>query len=374
MVRHKHAHADRLTDRQINYSLHSQHLFIFVCSFFALLSGEVRTDVQTSAGLSDRWSGEAPTAAAATAAASGGCPVCLVLPHQGQTRPLPTAPSAHGLLLQRGRRAAVLHRWCSPVPGVLPERVADVGYDLQRLRCLSHIEIPGEGGQRRTLRRKRWGICLCASFTGCGSLHPPLLILYLSLLLMSGFDSRQPSHDLMGIHPYNPLEDPYSLFPHSLRNMGERTAQWANMHVTVSYIFFKYLWEYFFFQMSCVPAWCVPTERPASTEWRSCRLSGGNCSAERRSKPTRAKYINQITGFFFLVLRLPLSFVWPYSSSLKPKHAISDGLRRLLTHQTENLFHYFPPPLLLSLWSHGNVQFKVNDFVDPPKIAFNYGK
>lgn len=54
----------------------------------------------------------------------------------------------------------------------------------------------------------------------------------------------------------------------------------------------------FSFQMSCVPALCVPTERPASTEWRSCRLSGGSCSAERRSKPTRAKYTNLITVFF----------------------------------------------------------------------------
>lgn len=212
-----------LTGRQTIFFICSICLFLCV-HFFALLSGEVRTDVQTSAGLSDRWSGEAPAAAAATAAASGRRPVRLVLPHQGPSRPLPTAPSAHGLLLHRGRRAAVLHRWCSPVPGVLPKRVAHVGHDLPRLWCLSYIEIPGEGGQRRTPCRKRWGH-VCARFAECGSLHPPLLIPYLCLLLMSGFDSRQPSHDLMGIHPYNTLEDPYSLYPHSLRNIGERTAQ-----------------------------------------------------------------------------------------------------------------------------------------------------
>uniref|UniRef100_A0A3P9D677 Nuclear receptor ROR-alpha n=1 Tax=Maylandia zebra TaxID=106582 RepID=A0A3P9D677_9CICH len=33
------------------------------------------------------------------------------------------------------------------------------------------------------------------------------------------FDSRQSSHDMMGIHPYSGLEDPYSLYPHSLRNI-----------------------------------------------------------------------------------------------------------------------------------------------------------
>lgn len=49
--------------------------------------------------------------------------------------------------------------------------------------------------------------------------------------------------------------------------------------------------------MSSVPALYVPTERPASTEWRSCRLSDGKCSTGRRSKPTRAKYTN-LTAVF----------------------------------------------------------------------------
>ncbi|XP_070691322.1 nuclear receptor ROR-alpha B isoform X2 [Pempheris klunzingeri] len=45
-----------------------------------------------------------------------------------------------------------------------------------------------------------------------------------------GFDSRQPSHDLMAIHPYNPLEDPYSLYPHSLRNIDELCASIVRSH------------------------------------------------------------------------------------------------------------------------------------------------
>uniref|UniRef100_A0A3Q1FXF8 Nuclear receptor ROR-beta-like n=1 Tax=Acanthochromis polyacanthus TaxID=80966 RepID=A0A3Q1FXF8_9TELE len=44
------------------------------------------------------------------------------------------------------------------------------------------------------------------------------------------FDSRQPTHDLMAIHPYNPLEDPYSLYPHSLRNIDELCANIVRSH------------------------------------------------------------------------------------------------------------------------------------------------
>ncbi|XP_042280180.1 nuclear receptor ROR-alpha A [Thunnus albacares] len=44
------------------------------------------------------------------------------------------------------------------------------------------------------------------------------------------FDSRQPPHDLMAIHPYNPLEDPYSLYPHSLRNIDELCASIVRSH------------------------------------------------------------------------------------------------------------------------------------------------
>lgn len=116
-------------------------------------------------------------------------------------------------------------------------------------------------------------------------------------------------------------------------------------------------------QMSCVPALCAPTERPASTEWRSCRLSDGSCSAERRSKPTRTKYTNVTAVFFFLALTLPLYLCdITQLCSLKAKHAFSDGLRLrlLLIHQRENwknMFHHFPPPLLLPLWSHKMVTF-----------------
>ncbi|XP_063736289.1 nuclear receptor ROR-alpha B isoform X2 [Eleginops maclovinus] len=46
----------------------------------------------------------------------------------------------------------------------------------------------------------------------------------------SGFDSRQPTHDLVAIHPYSPLEDPYSLYPHSLRNIDELCASIVRSH------------------------------------------------------------------------------------------------------------------------------------------------
>ncbi|XP_041842706.1 nuclear receptor ROR-alpha B isoform X2 [Melanotaenia boesemani] len=45
-----------------------------------------------------------------------------------------------------------------------------------------------------------------------------------------GFDPRHQSHDLMTIHPLNPLEDPYSLYPHSLRNMDELCASIVRSH------------------------------------------------------------------------------------------------------------------------------------------------
>lgn len=154
----------------------------FICSislflgwnlFFFLLSCEVWPDVETPAGLFNCWSGEAPTAAAATAAASGRSPVCFILPHQGASRTLSTAPSAHGLLLHWGRRAAVLHSWCSPLPCLPPKWVADVKYDLQRLWSLSHIEIPREGWQQRTHWHKRWGTRVYVDFTLWCSLCPP---------------------------------------------------------------------------------------------------------------------------------------------------------------------------------------------------------
>ncbi|XP_056301213.1 nuclear receptor ROR-alpha A isoform X5 [Pseudoliparis swirei] len=49
-----------------------------------------------------------------------------------------------------------------------------------------------------------------------------------------GFDSRQPSHDLEGVHPYNPLEDPYSLYSHSLRNIDELCASIVRSHKETS--------------------------------------------------------------------------------------------------------------------------------------------
>ncbi|XP_061572825.1 nuclear receptor ROR-alpha A isoform X2 [Cololabis saira] len=45
-----------------------------------------------------------------------------------------------------------------------------------------------------------------------------------------GFDSRQQSHDLIGIHPYNPLEDHYNPYPHSLRNIEELCVSIVRSH------------------------------------------------------------------------------------------------------------------------------------------------
>lgn len=104
-----------------------------------------------------------------------------------------------------------------------------------------------------------------------------------------GFESRQPAHVLMASYPYNPPENRYNFYPHSLRNMGEPEPLRPNADTSGS-DFLKP--TYFAFQTSCVPASCAPTERRSSTGWRSCRFSGGNCSAERRSRPIRSKYIS----------------------------------------------------------------------------------
>ncbi|XP_074539477.1 nuclear receptor ROR-alpha A [Halichoeres trimaculatus] len=47
---------------------------------------------------------------------------------------------------------------------------------------------------------------------------------------LRGFNSRQSSSDLMAIHPYSPLEDQYSLYPHSLRNIDELCASIVRAH------------------------------------------------------------------------------------------------------------------------------------------------
>lgn len=112
-------------------------------------------------------------------------------------------------------------------------------------------------------------------------------------LSFSGFESRQPSHVLMSSYPYSPLENRYTFYSHSLRNTGELAAQSADNDVG-GFLNLKHS----AFQMSCAPASCVLTERQVSTGWRSCRVSGGNCSAERKSRPIRAKYISP-EGFVF---------------------------------------------------------------------------
>ncbi|XP_053289521.1 nuclear receptor ROR-gamma isoform X4 [Pleuronectes platessa] len=47
---------------------------------------------------------------------------------------------------------------------------------------------------------------------------------------VTGFELRQQSHDLTAIHPYNPLEESYSIYPHSLRNIDELCASIVRSH------------------------------------------------------------------------------------------------------------------------------------------------
>ncbi|CAL1611132.1 unnamed protein product [Knipowitschia caucasica] len=44
------------------------------------------------------------------------------------------------------------------------------------------------------------------------------------------FESRQSSYDLMGLSPYSPMEESYSLYPHSLRNIDELCMRIACSH------------------------------------------------------------------------------------------------------------------------------------------------
>ncbi|XP_029695254.1 nuclear receptor ROR-alpha A isoform X2 [Takifugu rubripes] len=45
-----------------------------------------------------------------------------------------------------------------------------------------------------------------------------------------GFESRQPAHVLMASYPYNPPENRYNFYPHSLRNMDELCASIVRAH------------------------------------------------------------------------------------------------------------------------------------------------
>lgn len=128
-------------------------------------------------------------------------------------------------------------------------------------------------------------------------------------------------------------------------------------------------------QMSCVPALCAPTERPASTEWRSCRLSDGSCSAERRSKPTRTKYTNLTAVFFFFGSHTPFVFVWHYS--VMQSQSITCHFRWLEAEATfdsskrklkELVLSFSPSSSSPSLIPQNDyVQFKFNDLSDPQK-------
>lgn len=59
----------------------------------------------------------------------------------------------------------------------------------------------------------------------------------------SGFESRQPAHVLMASYPYNPPENRYNFYPHSLRNMGEPAARSAQRsHEPVAFSKTDKLW------------------------------------------------------------------------------------------------------------------------------------
>lgn len=83
----------------------------------------------------------------------------------------------------------------------------------------------------------------------------------------------------------------------------------------------------------------------------------------REEIQTYQNKVYQRDGCFFLAFTLPLYLCdITQLCSLKAKHAISDGLRLrlLMIHQRENwknVFHHFPPPLLLPLWSHRMLMF-----------------
>nr|XP_020462851.1 nuclear receptor ROR-beta-like [Monopterus albus] len=71
---------------------------------------------------------------------------------------------------------------------------------------------------------------MCEHSSLCAVLFILLSFCFIGLFFMAGLDSRQPSRDLMAIHPYNPLEDPYSLYPHSLRNIDELCSSIVRSH------------------------------------------------------------------------------------------------------------------------------------------------
>lgn len=61
-------------------------------------------------------------------------------------------------------------------------------------------------------------------------------VVFLNALL--GYESRQPSHDLLANFSFNPLEECYNLSPHSLRNIGEETERLSQTKGTEGTVFF----------------------------------------------------------------------------------------------------------------------------------------
>lgn len=357
------AWAEMVRRRQTHYRHSFTALFIPGCSFiysFVLLSCEVWSDVQTSAGLFNCWSGETPTAAAATAAAaSGRRPARLVLLHQGPSGPLPAAPSAHGLSLHGGGRAAVLLHWCSPVPRVLPSWVAGVKYDLPRIGSLYCVKIPRKGGHQRTPWPKRLAL-ITKQALPC---VVPIILFGLRFIFPgnSGFEPRQPAHDLMASFHCSPLEDRYNLYPHSLRNMGEPTALRDKMDAVALPFWYKNKNVVLSFRWAvCQHRALPPRDEPvqsggaAGAQVEAVQQRGDPVLPEQ-SKPARQLFCGSHTSI--------------YSGCLITKHVIENGKRPrvLLVHQRgnwENLFLF-----LLLLWSDRASVWLVKS-VRPPITAF----
>lgn len=126
----------------------------------------------------------------------------MAYPFSGDADLLPYAVEMHPYLV------------CSPSES----QVSSMIYRGSGVSPTSRSQGRGDNGGHPDIRGEA---LVCTHFTACHSLPSSSacsLFFCLFLLLTSGFET---SHDGMAIHAYNPLEDPYSLYPHSLRNMGE---------------------------------------------------------------------------------------------------------------------------------------------------------
>lgn len=127
----------------------------------------------------------------------------------------------------------------------------------------------------------------------------------------------------MAIHPCNPLEDPYSLYPHSLRNIGEETAQWADMHATV-FIFSIFTSVYFSVFSDELCASIVRSHRETS-QYRVEELQALRWKLLSRDEiQAYQSKVNQHDDYLFFGSQTVFC-ICVTLLSLKTKHVISDG-------------------------------------------------